>query len=112
MLICSTVGITMISTPKTALAAEIQYGSGGGTNSDIHLISSAEDLYNLSHNSADWGKSFKLTKDIDLPPYAGRAIPGRLSEPTVRSLLVRLTATASFHCRMSAVRATAWLHGK
>ena len=69
---CAT-GITLISAPMTALAAEVEYGSG--TESDIYLISSANELYALSQTNSDWGKNFKLTQDIDLSTvcYEGKS---------------------------------------
>ena len=63
MLISLFTGIIFFAPKAAALAEEVHYGDGSG---DVYLISSAQDLYTLSQNPTDWGKNFKLTRDIDL----------------------------------------------
>lgn len=46
-----------------------QYGGGSGVAGDPYLINSPTHLLNLRDTSSDWGKHFKLTKDIDMEPY-------------------------------------------
>jgi hypothetical protein len=42
------------------------YSGGSGTESDPYLISNKTDLLDLGANTADYGKYFKMTADIDL----------------------------------------------
>jgi hypothetical protein len=45
------------------------YGGGAGTETDPYLISSATHLQQLSANSGDWGKCFRVTADISGTSY-------------------------------------------
>ena len=74
VLVCFVAGIMLMSAPQTAFAVEAEYGSG--TEGDIYLVSSAEELYALSQTSEDWGKHFKLTHDIDLSTVCGANLGG------------------------------------
>ena len=47
-----------------------KYGGGSGAPDDPYLIRTAEDLDLLGGSQDDWGKSFRLTADIDLKDYS------------------------------------------
>lgn len=42
------------------------YSGGNGSAGNPHLIANADDWLELSETSADWGKHFKMTGDVDL----------------------------------------------
>ena len=52
-------------------SAQARIYSGGGTELDPFIISTAAEMNDIGNNSADWDKHFKLTTDIDLSAYTG-----------------------------------------
>jgi hypothetical protein len=54
--------------PASGVAAK--YGGGTGTPEAPFLINTAEDFKLIGESPADWGKRFKLMKDIDLSGYS------------------------------------------
>jgi hypothetical protein len=51
-------------------AAAATYSGGSGTTAAPFLISTAADFQTLGDSPADWGKQFKLTRDIDLSGFS------------------------------------------
>ncbi len=51
------------------LPANAKYGGGSGEPNDPYLIFTAEHLNNISADSTDWDKHFKLMADIDLSGF-------------------------------------------
>ena len=47
------------------------YSGGAGTPDDPYLISTSDDLVELSRSSSDWGSHFRMTKDIDMADVKG-----------------------------------------
>jgi hypothetical protein len=48
-----------------------KYSGGFGSANDPYLISTAEDMNQIGHNSVDWDKHFKMTADVNLCAYGG-----------------------------------------
>ena len=63
--ICSIFLATMILS-----GIALGYSGGSGTEDSPYLISSAADLELLGNTSADWGKYFEVTQNIDLTGYS------------------------------------------
>ena len=54
-----------------ATTAQAKYGGGSGTADDPYLIYTAEQMYAVGLEPADWDKHFKLMADLDLSAYKG-----------------------------------------
>ena len=86
-----------------AQVAFAQYGGGSGTVSDPYLISTAQDLQNLSATSGDWDKHYQLVNDLDLDLVAYGNPIGNSSTPfigtfdgnghTISNLTINLSTT-------------------
>ncbi len=63
--ICSIIIVTLVLS-----SIALGYSGGEGTEGSPYLISSAADIESLGNTTADWGKYFEVTQDIDLAGYS------------------------------------------
>ena len=78
---------TLILTCLFTAACLAKYSGGTGEPNDPYLIATPNDLKDISLDSNDWDKHFKMTKDIDLAGFAGQVGRiGRSSNDTFTGL--------------------------
>ena len=65
--------VVLLAACHASIAYAATYSGGAGTLGDPYLISTPQDLLDLSNpvNSADWDKHFLMTNDIDMSGVTG-----------------------------------------